>query len=229
MKPNPLSQFIVTELVPENRGNEGRAFQLTENSVSPTRIIRRNIFNETIEETICPLAKHANFVDSDGNIVTVPLRTGRVLSSEPEAVRYEDVVINDQLLAGSFPLEMCPHTQLYRSTVRLTRGGRLIDEPLVDGDPIEDCGGRPGAERLEEACPHMRALVQKRREHALDKNIIRERELTKMTPEQANNLLSGMAQALGIAQNVAKDTRKPSKRYRVEDGDKIPVGETDGE
>lgn len=196
---NFQNQFVTHQLQVER--NEGRAFQLTDTSVSPVRIVGYSAFGEPIEETICMLAKSANFVDQAGNICTVPLRTGRVLSEEPEAVRYEMIVTMDLYRAGCMPIAMCPHA----SIDMIKPGAPFITEALIEGEPVQNCGGRPGAERFEDACPHMQALITKRRKRQRELCDQREREMAKLTPHAASQMMNRMAQAFELTASIAAE------------------------
>jgi hypothetical protein len=175
---------------------QGRAYQLDEDSVSPTRVVGYDKFGMPIEETICALAKSAMFVDRWGNVCCVPLQTGRVFSSSPEAVRYEHLLVKDLILEGWLPLEACPFTQMYR---HLTGGPLVRPESSAD----EDCGGRPGAERLEQACEHMKGIVAKRRELNAERVSNIESAMMKMTKPQAAALLHQMGSAFAIVGEYA--------------------------
>jgi hypothetical protein len=183
---NPLSQFIVDQLVVENRAG-GNTYTLNESSVSPTRMTRGED-GVIREETICTLAKHAKFVDAGGNICTVALATGRVPSSEIEANRYEMITIIDQLRATSIPLEVCPYTLQFAHVVR----GFLVPNP----DHIADCGGHP------DGCDHMRALIVERRKHSKAKWERDQSELKKLNESGAAQMLRDVVDAFGDVMNA---------------------------
>lgn len=146
---NPTANpFVVNQLVPENRQGGG-IYQLNDLSVSPTRFVDVNEEGLPVEETIMALAKSAKFVDRDGNICDVALRTGRVPSEDPEAVRYEQIVTFELIRAGQMPLASCPYTNAYRHI----KGGPLMKPPAGE----QDCGGKP------DGCAHMLKEIERRR------------------------------------------------------------------
>lgn len=187
---NPLAQFVVNQLIPEGRNEQGRAYQLNEASVSPVRVIQIDDDGNELEETICALAKSAKFVDRDGNICDVPLRTGRVFSMEPEAERYEQIVVHDIIRGGQMPLESCPFTNEFRHI----KGGPLI-KPRDASDV--DCGGRPGAQRLHDACPHMQKVIAERRERARIRTMKEDDKMRVMRPDDVAQLVKTLGEAFG--------------------------------
>lgn len=215
--PNPLSQFVVNQLVPEGRNEQGRAYQLTDSSVSPSRIVSIDDDGNEIEETICALAKSQKFVDRDGNICEVPLRTGRVLSMEPEATRYEDIMTHDQIRAGGMPLEACPFTLAYRHI----KGGALI-KPRKKGD--EDCGGSPGAQKLKDACSHMQAIVAERRERALKRTLNEDAKMKALKTDDVAALMKAMVEGLGQKLDEKRSAEEvKTARANLRDNKETPV------
>jgi hypothetical protein len=216
---NLLQQFVVDSLVPEGR-EQGRAYQLNETSVSPVRIIGRDRRGNPIEETICPFAKSAKFVDPDGNICDVPLRTGRVMSMSPESVMYENIVTSDLIRQGQIPLEACPHTGDFRSIVGYA--GPLV--PTADGKRIDSCNGAPGAQRLEEACEHMQSLVKERRTLAQARAREEDDKLRQMKPSDVADIVTRMGEAFGetMAAQMGKPTPAAAKKaLREGQGEKV--------
>jgi hypothetical protein len=206
---NPLQQFVVDSLVPDNRSEQGRAYQLNDTSVSPIRIVGYENGVE-IEETICALAKSAKFVDRDGNICDIPLRTGRVLSNAPEAVLYEQILVTDLIRQGQIPLEACPHTTDFRSIVG--RGTPLVAAPK---DYEGNCSGAPGADRLERSCVHMQKLVKERRAASALRTAKEDDKLKQMKPSDVAALVKELGEAFGetvasavAGKAVATDARK---------------------
>lgn len=189
-----LQQFVVDQLVPENRQGGG-TYALSEASVSPTRWTR-GADGIVREETICTLAKSARFVDPDGNICDVALRTGRVLSQEIEAVRYEMIVIADQIRGGAVALDECPHTFKFQHF----RSGPLVPNP----DNVVDCGGRPGG------CEHMQAVIAERRKGS---RLRWEAEQAKsVTKEAASEIFSAFAETFGEMLTNAQAAQANGKR-----------------
>lgn len=186
---NPLAQFVVNQLIPEGRNEQGRAYQLTDSSVSPSRIIGYTEEGQEIEETICALAKSALFVDRDGNICTIPLRTGRVLSEEPEATRYEQIIVSDLIRQGQIPLECCPHTVQFAHL----RPGPLVALPKG----FTKCDGAPGAAKLEQACEHMQKIVRDRRAKAIARVKKEDDKLQAMKPSDVAALIEQMGKSFG--------------------------------
>jgi hypothetical protein len=217
---NPLSQFVVDSLVPDNRSEQGRAYQLNDTSVSPIRIVGYENGIE-IEETICALAKSAKFVDRDGNICDVPLRTGRVLSNAPEAVLYEQILVTDLIRQGQIPLEACPHTTDFRSIV-----GR--NTPLVK--PPEgyegNCPGSGGAQTLERSCIHMQKLIKERREASALRASKEDEKLKQMKPSDVAALVKELGEAFGESVTTAMAAGKGAhadarKNLREGKGEKV--------
>lgn len=193
---NPLHRFVVDQLVPENRQGGG-TYALNEDSVSPTRN-RRCADGVIREETICTLAKHARFVDPAGNVCTVPLRTGRVFSQEVEAVRYEQIVVADQIRAGSIPLEVCPHTMQYAHLVR----GPLVPNP----ENVIDCGGDV------EGCEHMRKVIEDRRAVTRAKWEAEQVTARNLSEVDAKAMMQGVVEAFGDMLMNAQQQQKAGRQ-----------------
>ena len=178
--------FVVQSLVPENR-EHGGVYQLSQESVTPTRFIEVNEEGVAIEESICALAKSEKFVDKDGNICDIPLRTGRVPSEEPEAVRYEMLVTADLIRGGQLPLRLCPYTTEFRHI----KGGPLMKPP--EGE--EDCGGANGPM----GCAHMKKVIEKRRKESRKRYDAQQMNLKKMQESDVKEMLEAMAKTFGEA------------------------------
>lgn len=145
----------------------GRVYQLTPGSVSPTRPAGRDANGIPREEVICVLAKHELFVDTSGNVCTVPLQCGRVFDASPEAERIEIMTRRDQIKAGCLPLNECPHTTKYVDWVGEADGGMLMpvhaEAPLSKPcfgkkQPADQPAGVPFY-----GCEHMEAVIMRRR------------------------------------------------------------------
>lgn len=191
---SPLQQFVVDTLVPENRQGGG-TYALSEASVSPTRWTRGED-GVVREETVCTLAKSAKFVDPDGNICDVALRTGRVLSQEMEAVRYEMVAVADQIRGGGLPLDECPHTFKFAHF----KGGPLVPNP----EGVVDCGGYPGG------CSHMRAVIIDRR--AGSRARWESEQAKSMTKEAASEIFQAFADTFGEMLSNAQASQAKGKQ-----------------
>jgi hypothetical protein len=178
--------FVVQSLVPENR-EHGGVYQLTQESVTPTRFVEVNEDGVVIEESICALAKSAKFVDKDGNICDVPLRTGRVPSEEPEAVRYEMIVLAELIRGGQLPLASCPYTTEYRHI----KGGPLVKPPEGEAD----CGGSNGPM----GCAHMKKVVEKRRKESRKRYDAQQLNLKKMQESDVKDMLEAFGKTFGDA------------------------------
>lgn len=190
-------QFVVDQLKLENRQGGG-IYQLSEASVSPTRAVGVDEDGNIIEETICTLAKSAKFVDLGGNICDVPLRTGRVLSFEPEAVRYEQIVETDIIRGGQLPLGACPYTHAYRHI----KGGPLVKVP--EGE--KDCGGKP------EGCEHVWKVITSRRAAAKAKIEREEVNYRQMKEGDVKTMMAGFGQVFGEAIANAQQTGRANLR-----------------
>lgn len=179
---NPHSnQFVVDRLVPEGTSDE-RTYQLNNYSVNPTVVIGRDRLGMPIEDTI-PACHHGLFVHPCGAINKVPLRTGPVLSMEPEAIRYEEQELRRLITKGWLPLGECPHTEKYAYLG--------VHGPLVPGGV--DCGGAP------KGCVHMQAIMKERTAHFRDIYDEEMRKLREMTDAEADKMAKAVAEGVGIA------------------------------
>jgi len=208
----------------------GRVAQLTESTVSPTLPGGRTPEGIPIEETVMPLAKYAVFVDRDGNLCKVALRTSRVLDMSSHSEKYEETMRKDQIAAGCLPLAECPYTSEYK---RITNSPTLLGE-LPEG--VKPCDGSPvgearvergpdgrlrqaGAHTLEDACEHLKPVIVARRKAA------RERyeaslKVNRMIPsETATEMVRALGEGLrGNAQNDAKAARQKLSQGKGEEG-----------
>jgi len=178
------SPFIVNQLVPENRQGGG-IYQLSELSVSPTRLVTIDEEGLPIEETIPTAAKHAKFVDRDGNVCDVALRTGRVPSEEPEAIRYEQLVLFEQIRGNCLPLAVCPYTEAFRHI----KGGPLLRPP----PGASDCGGKP------DGCDHIRAEIARRRGAARARHDKQQLQFRRMGEGDIREMLEAFGKVFGDA------------------------------
>lgn len=188
----------------------GRVYQLTESTVSPARVVTRDRNGFEREESVCALAKHAQFVDRAGNICTVPLQTARVLGHMPCDEHYERAMIRDQIRGGGLPLAECPYTQEYR---RLTGTPTLVE--VAPGE--EACDGEPGG------CKHLKPIIEERRRLAREVIAQQQAQANHLTQQQAADMARAMAEAFGAAVGTGMiDTRALAKQRmkagRGEDG-----------
>lgn len=192
MQPN---QFVRDSLVPENRQGGG-IYQLNENSVSPTRIVDTSEDGAPIEETIPAVAKHAKFVDLDGNVCDVALRTGRVPSEEPEAVKYEWIVVSTLIQRGQLPLASCPYTNAF---AHLKGGGPLVKAP-ANAKNAGDCGGRP------DGCSHMKAIIEERRAKSRARYDKQQEQFRQMGEGDIKKMMEAFGKVFGDAVASAAET-----------------------
>lgn len=162
----------------------GRVYQLTDSTVSPTRVAGRTAEGLPLEETI-PAIKSEKFVDPAGNICDVALRTGRVISNDAVGERYEQQMRRDQIAAGSLPLGECPYTAEYR---RWTNSPTLLGEVPPGVTP---CAGVPTG------CEHLKPVIESRRARTRAKWESEQVQRDGMTQAQAEGLVKAMAAGLG--------------------------------
>jgi hypothetical protein len=207
MSNNP---FVVDSLRPERVGGGGGIYQLTENSVSPTRIAGVDEAGMPIEETV-PAAYHRKFVANDGGINSVPLRTAAVFSQEPEAERYEHMVVRDIVAAGFIPLTVCPYSYEYKHI----KGGPLVKVPPGESD----CGGRPGATDETNCCPHLQAVIKLRRAASLAKYERQQAQVASMKVADVERIQEATVKAFGQAlANHFPGDQKAAGKARLRDG-----------
>ena len=146
------SEFLVPQLTPERiGGGQAKVYQLTADSVHPTRITGRNEYGEAIEETI-PICKSREFVTRSGCVNRVPLRTAPGNANDPDSLAIEQYTVTRLIRSGFLPLAECPHTSEYRAIA----GGPLVRPKAGESD----CGGKPGG------CEHLHKVMKLRRERA---------------------------------------------------------------
>ena len=177
--------FVVSQLRPETaNGNSGQVYQLNMNSVTPTRITGADDLGMPIEERI-PICYSREFVGLDGCVKSVPLRTAAVYSQEPEAQRYEQVVVADIIRAGQLPLDACPYTNAFS---HIRRG------PLVKVPPgVEACEGKAGG------CEHMHVVIKARKAAALVKHNAEQAKIESLRSEDVSRMMEGITQGVGAA------------------------------
>lgn len=198
MSNNSQNPYVRDFLVPERiGGGSGRAYQLTADSVSLTRVVGRDEAGHPIEETV-PAAYWQNFVMLDGGINKVPLRTAAVFSMDPQHERYENMTTKELVIKGCIPLRCCPYTQQFFA---VTGTRYLVDNP----EKTEDCGGSPNATNEHDCCVHMKPLIEKRRKRARQLHDECQRRAANMTPARAANMMRDMAEAFGIVGEISKD------------------------
>jgi sRNA-binding protein len=193
---NHQSPFVVDMLQPRTMtGQQHKAYQLTPQSVTPTRIIGSDELGMPIEERI-PIAYSRKFVGLDGCTKDVPLRSAAVFSNDEDALRYERATVSDIIRSGQLPLDECPYTNAYR----YIKGGPLVKSK----DGTDDCGGKPGG------CEHMQAVIKARQAVAKAKWDKEQEQLRQMKPEDAERLAATIAEGVGraIAANDPKSNRR---------------------
>ncbi|MBA3391174.1 MAG: hypothetical protein H0T89_00955 [Deltaproteobacteria bacterium] len=195
-------------------------YQLEQNSVSPSRVVRIGPLGEPIEETQIALAKWTWMVDSSGNTYQGHLQSGRTLSHEPEAERYELIQRKDHVEAGGLFLEQCPHAP------RVTYGwssGSFAAGPSVEPPPgVTACSGHvKPADHPDDVeflgCDHMAVVVADRRAKSRARWEATQRAATQMTPAAAASLLGQIGQAISLGREVASEATPaaPAPRARA--------------
>jgi hypothetical protein len=166
-----------------------RVFQLSRSTVDVHRTIGRDEAGRPILEKVCMLAEHELFADVDGNVLTVPLQTGRVPSKE-SSEKYGRPHRLQLIRDGYLPQRECPHTLRYSDEI--AGGGPLVKPPedMVAGT----CNGSP------EGCVHFKAVVKARVAIAKDAARVRSLAMQQMTQEQAQHLASSMVQVASALQ-----------------------------
>lgn len=199
------SPFVVDQLKPEAAPDNGGFYQLSQNSVSPTRIIGYDDAGLPIEETL-PHCASRYFVMPDGEINLVPLRTSAVPSREPESERYEYTLIRDLIRAGAIPLDTCPHTTDYRATV----GGPLVTPPKGEAA----CDGAP------KGCAHMGVVREKRKAIHKAKHDRVQAAPPSISPESMQQMTGAVATGVaeGVASSMAK-LRANAERFKKGEGE----------
>ncbi len=126
-------------------------FQLTLDSVSPTRLVSRNEEGFDVEETISCYPHTEMFVDRAGNLCQVVLCNSRTTARNSEARNYAASTREDWIRANGLPLTECPHAPSGEYTRMI--GTATLVAPPKDYKP---CTGAP------DGCVHLKALIEKR-------------------------------------------------------------------
>lgn len=199
------SSFIVPALRPEASGGVVKGtYQLTANSVSPTRVTGRDEAGMPIEETY-PAAFSRLMVNVDGGINDSPMRTTADFSNEPEHERYEQVTMRDCIRDGQMPLNVCPYTGQFQYVTGLPS---LVKVPAG----AEDCGGEP------KGCKHMKAVIAERVKRARAKHDKLQEQEKIMDIKTAERLMKLSAESFGAAMRDTSDSAK--SRLRDGQGEK---------
>jgi hypothetical protein len=203
------SRFVVEQLKPRTMDGSPSGlgtYELSRESINSEVITGRDRLGRPVIETR-PLHYHREFGTADGCRNFVPLRTGAIYSTQPDAVAYEYETIYDLLMAGWIPIEACPFTDAYKS---ITKTPCLVANP----DKIADCGGKP------DGCEHLIALLAERREVVRAENEAAEQRLRAMSPKQAAALAQSMSEAMSIISAASREpdnedpTCRPSRPAR---------------
>jgi hypothetical protein len=187
---------VVQQLRPVNsNGTSTATYQLSKESVSPTRIIGRDALGLPIEDTL-PTVYWRPFLTREGAINKVPLRTGSVPSMHADAIAYENETIYDQVMDGRIPAWLCPYSTAYT---------HLIHGPFVTPPPgEEDCGGS----NVEGGCKHLKALAKVRREAAIRAHQENEKRFASQHNEEFNRMREGIV--AGVGEAIAKHMPQPA-------------------
>lgn len=175
----------------------GRMIQIDADNVSPTRIVGRDEDGAPIEEAIPTLGKLEKFVDRDGNICDVALRTSRMLGLTSEDEKYENVIRRDQITAGSLPLGECPYTEEYGKLVNPSRSESVQDSLIRKPEGAKACRGKP------DGCEHLQPVIAKRRQKARAKRDADELRGAAMSQAAAANLARQFSQSMGQLAAIA--------------------------
>lgn len=184
----------------------GRMVQIDHDNVSPTRAAGRDARGVPREEVKPTLAKHEPFVDLDGNVCDVSLRTSRMLGNTSEDERYEDVTRRDQITLGALPLTECPLTTEYAKIVNPSRDPDLCDS-LIDNP-----GRQPACPGLHpKGCLHMQTIIADRRGRAAEAHKA-QAAMNQMVPvaaieQMAHSFGQGFGQSMQGQQGNARGNR----------------------
>ena len=187
-------------LTPETLGG-GRAktYQLTADSVHPTRIVGRDEYGDVIEETI-PINKWREFVTPGGCINKVVLRTGvGVPENDSTAQLIEQHTVTRVISRGFLPVDECPYTNEYRAIT----GGPLVKPKAGE----VDCGGKRGG------CEHLHRVMKLRQERALNIWQTEQDKVSKMKAEEVAAQAAAIGKVLVAHQN-AGDLRAVRQRAK---------------
>lgn len=150
------NKHVVQQLRAVSRtGQSDLTYELTKDSVSPSRFAGRDARGFPIFETV-PTVMWRPFLSADGCINKVPVRTGSVPSMHADAIAYENETFYDLIVAGWIPAWLCPYSTEY---THITRG------PFARADHGEqDCGGSTA----EGGCVHLQKIGKLRRDAVLE-------------------------------------------------------------
>ncbi len=203
------SPFVVSQLTPE--GSDGRpagVYQLTANSVSPSRVTGRDENGMPVEETV-PTVYFRHFAMIDGGWNKVPLRTGSVFSMHEDAVAYERMITTELIRAGCIPGWLCPYSTEH---THLTRGA-FVKVP----DGASDCGGNEAAG----GCSHLKEVMVRRKAVALEKHMSEVRRIESMKDDQIDRMAKGMIEGVGtaIAKHLSAQDQLAASRQKLRKGE----------
>lgn len=200
---NGQSPFLTPMLIPERvGGGQARTYQLTANSVHPTRVVGRDDFGQPIEETV-PIVKHRDFVTMSGCINKVPLRTAPGVNDH-ESLQIEQYTVTRLISQGFLPLDECPYTNDYKALV----GGPLVRPKAGE----EVCEGKPGG------CDHLHRVMKARRDRALANWRQEEDKAAKASSEEVRKIAEAIGQAMTANQSLdLKAARQRAKETRSEE------------
>lgn len=171
----------------------GRMVQIDHDNVSPTRPAGRDARGIPREEVLPTLAKTERWIDRDGNICDVSLRTSRLLGMTSEDEKYESLIRREQILLGALPLGECPLTTEYAKLVNPARNPKISDSLIDNPKGERHCMGDP------EGCKHLQPVIKLRRELALEAHKTQE-AMNQQVPVAA---LEAMARGFGAGQNTS--------------------------
>ena len=198
MSDDDKSQFLRTTLVPERiGGGKTETYQLTADSVHPTKVVGRDEYGQVIDETI-PICKHREFVTRSGCINNVPIRTAPGNAPDHEALQIEQYTIARVIRNGFLPVDECPFTLDYRTIV----GGPLVKPKAGE----VACEGKVGG------CEHLHRVMAMRRERSLAQWRAEEDKAARMKSEEIANLATAVGQAIAANQSGAIADLKAARK-----------------
>lgn len=190
------NEFLRPALTPERLGGgQALVYQLTANSVHPTRTIGRDEYGQVIEETV-PIVKWREFVTLSGCINKVPLRTAPGNANDQDALQIEQSILRRVIASGFLPVDECPHTHEYKSIV----GGPLVSSK----EGAQDCGGKVGG------CVHLHAVAKLRKDRAHAAWQSEQEKLSKMKADEIATMAVAISQA--ISSNTAPADLKTARQ-----------------
>ena len=198
-------RHLVTQLIPERMGGGGqaRAYQLTADSVHPTRF-GRDEYGQVTEETV-PICKWREFVTPSGCLNKIPMRTAPGNEPNPDAQLIEQYTLRRLIVSGFLPVSECPYTTEYKA---------FVHGPLVAAKNGEtDCGGKPGG------CEHLHNVMKMRRERAHGLWQAEQNRLSKMKVDEVATLAAAIGQAISSNDSGAslKHARQQGRQARPEE------------